>query len=230
MKAPAFVFVLALAIPVFAAEERALVPYVWNDVTGQRDMPWMGSGGRARWFKRDVTKPWDVMNPRGPTIETRWGASGSSGEAPYATGDRTAAYLASSGFVKPWPSYPTGPGVAPRTAFPYRVTIVCIEPVVAILRFDLSAAIEDPIEFSFGAYPASLRDNAVDQQVSGAGLANAVMFGTRVSSRGTLLWFSPEANVPPTPLVFTGGRAKIALKGFVLELEQRGEEIVVVRR
>ena len=36
------------------ADER-LVPDVWNDVTGTRDMPWMGSGGRAHWYRRDVT-------------------------------------------------------------------------------------------------------------------------------------------------------------------------------
>jgi hypothetical protein len=177
-----------------------------------------------------VTKPWDFMNPRGPTIETTWGSRGGSGESPSATGDRAAAYLASTGFMKPWPWYPVAQDVAARVAFPYRVTIVCIEPTVAILRFDLSAAIEDPIEFSFGAYPASLRETAYDQRVSGEGLANAIMFGTRVANGATLLWFSPEAKAPPTPLDFAGGRARIAVKGVTLELERRGGEIVVVRR
>jgi hypothetical protein len=225
----AIALMLALAPPVLAADERPGLPFVWTDVTGKRDMPLMGSGSRARWYKRDTTKPWDVMNPRGPTIETRWGASGASGESPYATGDRTVAYLASVGFLKAWPAYPVAQGVAPKSAFPYRVTIVCIEPVVAILRFDLSAAVEDPIEFSFGAYPPSLRDGAVDQHVSGAGIANSVMFGTHVSSHGSLLWFSPEGQVAPTPLELAGGRAKLQLKGFALEVERRGEELVVKR-
>ena len=223
-----FLIAVTLAMPCFAADER-LVPYVWNDVTGSRDMPWLGSGGRARWYRRDVTKPWDFMNPRGPTIETHWGASGASGESPYETGNRTVAYLDRVGALKPWPAYPSAEGVSKKSAFPYRVTIVCLDPVVAILRFDLSAAIEDPIEFSFGALPLSLRENAVDQHVAGSGIANSVMFGTRVSSRGSLLWFSPDAQVPPTPLDLSSGRAKIALKGFALDVEKRGEEVVVRR-
>jgi hypothetical protein len=216
---------LAAALPAAAQ-----LPFAWSDATGARDMPWMGSGGRARWFKRDATKVTDVMNPRGPTIETRWGASGRSGESPYATGDRTMAYLASTGFLRPWPAYPVGPGVAPRRAFPYRVTIACLDPVVAILRFDLSAAIEDPLEFSFAAFPASLRSTAVDQHVGSSGVANAVMFGTRVAAGTTMLWFSPEAQVPPTPLDLSSGRARIAVQGVTLELEKRGDEVVVQRK
>jgi hypothetical protein len=230
LKIAALFLALFFALPARAADERPGLPYVWSDVTGARDMPWMGSGKRARWFRRDVTKPWDVMNPRGPTIETRWGSSGSAGEPPYATGDRAVAFLVSSGFLRGWPAYPAGPGTPAKSAFPFRVTIVCLEPLVAILRFDLAAAIEDPIEFSFGAYPASLRDGAVDQHLGSEGIANAVMFGTHVSSHGSLLWFSPDAQVPPTPLAFSGGHARIAAKGVVLDVEQRGEEIVVGRR
>jgi hypothetical protein len=226
----ALVLLFSFASWASLADEKALVPYVWNDVTGTRDMPWMGSGGRARLFKRDVTKPWDVMNPRGPTIETSWGSRGGSGEPFLTAGDRVTAYLASTGFLKPWPAYPVSPGGQPKAAFPYRVTIVCLEPTVAILRFDLSAAIEDPIEFSFGAFPTSLRETGYDQHASGSGLANPVMFGTRLVYGATLLWFSPDAAVPPTPLVLSGGRARIVVKGVTLELERRGEEIVVVRR
>lgn len=219
---------IAFAAPC-RAEDKALVPYVWNDVTGTRDMPWMGSGGRARWYKRDVTKPWDFMNPRGPTIETRWGSSGGSGEDPYGTGDRTVAYLERIGALKAWPSYPAAEGQPPRSAFPYRVTIVCIQPVVAILRFDLSAVIADPTEFSHGAFPLALREDSFDQQVSGGNIVNAVMFGTRVSNRGGLSWFSPDAQVPPTPLDLSSGKARIAVRGVTLEVERRGEEIAIRR-
>jgi hypothetical protein len=156
----------------------------------------------ARWLKRDVTKPTDIMNPRGPTIETRWGASASSGESPWDTGDRAADYLEKAGIGKEWPMYPPVEGRPPHRAFPYRVTIVCIQPTIAILRFDLSAVIEDPIEFSFGAFPAALRDNSSDQRVSSSNLTNAIMFGTHLVGTGSLLWFSPEGNVAPTPLIF----------------------------
>ena len=220
-----------LAIPCADAQQggRGLFPFVWTDVTGSRDMPWMGAGGRARWFKRDVTKPTDVMNPRGPTIETHWGASGGSGESPFATGDRAADYLERTGMLKEWPTYPPVEGRPGRRAFPYRITIVCIEPTIAILRVDLSAAIEDPIEFSFGAFPPALRDNSAEQRVAGGNITNSVMFGTRITAGGSMLWFSPDAAVPPTPLVLAGGRARIVVKGVALELEQRGGEIVVKR-
>jgi len=213
-----------------AEERRALIPFVWNDVTGERDMPWMGSGGRARWFLRDTSTPLDAMDPRGPKIETRWGASGSAGESPYATGDRAAAYLERIVALKEWPEYPKVDQRPPMRAFPYRITIVCIEPTVAVMRFDLAAVIEDPIEFSFGAFPPSHRNKSHEQRVSGGTITNSMMFGTRIASGGPLLWFSPDAAAPPTPLELSGGRARIVAKGVTLELEQRGGEILVVRR
>ena len=223
-----FIVAVALCVPCSAADEK-LVPYVWNDVTGTRDMPWMGSGGRARWYRRDVTKPWDFMNPRGPTIETHWGSSGGSGEDPYVAADRAVAYLERIGAQKAWPSYPAREGQPARSTFPYRVTIVCIQPTIAILRFDLSAAIEDPIEFSSGAFPASLQETSYDQHVSGGNIANSVMFGTRLSGRGSLSWFSPDSQVPPTPLDLSSGKARIAVRGVMLEVERRGEEIAIRR-
>jgi hypothetical protein len=230
MRALLFLLAVMLAIPCAQAEgERVLFPFIWSDVTGSRDMPWVGRGGRAHWFKRDVTKPTDIMNPRGPTIETRWGASASSGESPWDTGDRAAEYLEKAGIVKEWPAYPPVEGQPARRAFPYRVTIVCIQPTIAILRFDLSAAIDDPIEFSFGAFPAALRDNSSDQKVAGGNLTNAVMFGTRLVGTGSLLWFSPEGAVAPTPLDLSKGRATISAKGVTLNLELRGGEISVTR-
>jgi hypothetical protein len=220
------------AILLFAAVSGAAsaqLPYLWSDQTGDRDMPWLGSGGRARWYVRDVTSPLDIMNPRGPTIEKHWGSSGRSGESPYDTGDRAVAYLERIGALAPWPTYPPVDNRPAVTAFPYRITIVCIEPTVAILRFDLSAAIPDPIEFSFGAFPPSRQDHSPTDTVSGGRNANDVMFGTRVSTRGSLWWFSPDAQVPPTPLDISSGRAKIAVRGVTLELVRRGDELEVRR-
>jgi len=228
MKAAALALALLCAPSAWA---QALTPYIWNDVTGDRDMPWLGRGGRAHYFKRDVTKPWDIMNPRGPTIETRWGASGGTGEDPSQSADRAVAYLQRVGALKGWPAYPAVEGRPGALAYPFRVTIVCLEPLVAILRFDLSAASPDPIEFFEGAMPPSLQGvAAVDQQVGSGGLANATMFGSRVSARGTLQWFSPDGPQVPTPIDLSSGRARIATKGVTLELEKRGDEVIVIRR
>jgi len=221
---------MALGTLAGAEERRSLIPFVWNDVTGARDMPWLGAGGRAKWFVRDTTTPLDAMDPRGPKIETRWGASGGAGESPYATGNRAADYLERIGALKEWPAYPKVDQRPPMRAFPYRITIVCIEPTVAIMRFDLAAAIEDPIEFSFGAFPPGQRNNSHEQRVAGGTITNSIMFATRIASGGSLLWFSPDVPVPPTPIDLAGGRARIMAKGITFELEQRGAEIVVSRR
>ena len=225
------ILAMLLAIPAAHPQQggRGLFPYVWTDVTGSRDMPWMGTGGRARWFKRDVTKPTDIMNPRGPTIETRWGASGASGESPWDTGSRATEYLDKVGLLKEWPTYPAVEGRPARRAFPYRMTIVCLQPTIAILRFDLSAAIDDPIEFSFGVFPAALRDSSSEQQVGSGELTNAAMFGTRLVGTGSLLWFSPDGAVAPTPLDLSRGRATISAKGVSLNLELRNGEVSVTR-
>ena len=222
---------LVFSACVHGADEtrRGLLPFVWSDVTGNRDMPFVGTSGRARWFSRDATKPWDVMNPRGPTIETRWGSSASAGEHPYDTGNRAADFLERTPFATEWPTYPPVEGHPPRRALPYRVTIVCIQPTIALIRFDPSAAIEDPIEFSFGAFPAGARDSTHDQKVGGGNFVNAFMFGTRAVAGPSMLWFSPDAGIAPTPLDLSKGRATIAAKGVSLTVERRGEELVVTR-
>jgi hypothetical protein len=46
---------------------------------------------------------------------------------------------------------------------------------------------------------------------------------------GSLLWFSPDGAVPPTPLDLSKGRATITAKGVTLNLELRGGEISVTR-
>ena len=65
--------------------------------------------------------------------------------------------------------------------------------------------------------------------MSSGNLTNAIMFGTHLVGTGSLLWFSPEGNVAPTPLDFSNGRATISAKGVTLKLELRGGEITVTR-
>ncbi|HEY2628707.1 MAG TPA: hypothetical protein VGI57_06235, partial [Usitatibacter sp.] len=187
---------LSAALASFAAQEVAL-PFVWSDQTGKRDMPWMGKGGRAHWYVIDKTKPWDFMNPRGPTLEWHWGSSGGSGTSPYEDTDRMVAYLDRVGFLKPWPRYPTDSNHKDSVALPFRITIVAVQPTVAILRFDLAGLVEDPTEFSFGAFPPSQRDNSTDQELAWSNTPNRIMMGTHVVNNGSMLWFCPEENIAP---------------------------------
>jgi hypothetical protein len=216
--------VLAMQPMIAAADTPAILPFIWTDVTGGLDMPWVGKGGRAHWYKKDVSGILD-FDPRGPKIESRWGASKGSGENPYDSAIKAVEYLRQIGYLKQWPSYPAQPGVEAVSTFPYRLTIVAIQPTVVILRFDLAAAIEDPIPFSAGTFPPSQRGNYYEQGLTWAGLKNKVMFGTKVLNQGTLLWFSPDAKVAPTLLDTASGRdLEIALPGIRLRLVKMGQE------
>ncbi len=231
MKTSAFIatLILAASLPVHAQQGGGL-PFTWSDQTGARDMPWLGKGGRAHWYLMDKSKPWDFMNPRGAEIEKRWGSSGRSGTSPYQDAEHAMEFLTRIGFVKPWPAYPSETPEGQMVAFPYRVTIVAIQPTVAIVRFDLAGAIEDPIPFGRGAYPPSQYQTYPDQGLGWGKTPNRIMFGTHVLNRGSLLWFCPEANVGPTPLDVSSGRAEIVLKDFRLAVERKGDELEVTWR
>jgi hypothetical protein len=58
-------------------------------------------------------------------------------------------------------------------------------------------------------------------------MPNPTMFGARVADRGSLLWFSPDAKVPPTALDLASGHAEIALRDFRLAVERKGGELEV---
>lgn len=220
---------LTAATAALAAEQVGL-PFVWSDQTGKRDMPWMGKGGRAHWYVIDKTKPWDFMNPRGPTLEWHWGSSGGSGTSPYEDSEHMMAYLDRVGFLKPWPRYPSDSNHKDAIALPYRITIVSIQPTVAILRFDLAGVVEDPIEFSFGAFPPSQRDNATDQGLAWANTPNRIMMGTHLANNGSMMWFCPEENIAPRPLDVSSGHAEMMLKDFKLGIDLKGGEFEVAWR
>ena len=220
----AALLLLATALPATAAQEGAL-PFVWSDQTGEREMPWMGKGGKARWYVIDKSKPWVIMNPRGPDRAWHWGSSGRSGTSPYEDADRAMEFLARAGFLKPWPAYPPDSSHRDAVALPYRITIVAIQPTVAILRFDLSATIEDPIEFSRGSFPSNQSQIYPDQGLGWSRTPNRIMFGTHVANRGSMMWFCPDANVAPTPLDASSGHAEIALKDFRLAVDRKGDDL-----
>ena len=73
----------------------------WDDTTESRDMPWLGRGGRARWFyKRSEC----FMCPTGYTSENRWGSSAWSGHEPYGTVQAAFRFLMKAkGFRETWP-------------------------------------------------------------------------------------------------------------------------------
>ena len=134
-------------------------------------------------------------------------------------------FLAQAGFLKPWPAYPSDSSQKDALALPYRITIVAIQPTVAIIRFDLAAAIEDPIPFSRGAFPPSQYQTYPDQGLGWAKTPNRILFGTHVVNRGSMMWFCPDANVAPTALDVSSGHTEIALKDFHLAVDRKGEEL-----
>jgi len=204
--------VLCLTVPACA----------WDDTTESRDMPWLGRGGRARWFyKRSEC----FMCPTGYTSENRWGSSAWSGHEPYGTVQAAFRFLMKAkGFRETWPEA-HGEGsvggadadvIDPRAA-PYRFTVVMIEPTVVVMRFDLGALVK--------------LGSPVNEQVIGTPWLNqSVEYGTHIPATGTLLWFSPELDQAPTPVASSApDRANIVVRDATLTLVRTGDEWVVSR-
>jgi hypothetical protein len=199
-----FAVVLAKAAPARA----------WNDATGSLDMPWMGSGERARLFTENSTC---IMCPTGYTHHRSWGRSGRAGADPYDEVDRALRFLKTKGVLDAWPAaiaegtVSDGTEVMEPRAAPYRFTIVMIEPMVVVMSFDLGALVK-------------IGDVDADQAIGTPRLNQAVVFGTRVPASGTLLWFSPDGDRTPIPVALRDAdHGEIVVKGLRLALERRDD-------
>ena len=196
--------------------------FAWDDRTGDRDMPWMGKGGRARWFSKKATC---IMCPTGYRIEELWGTSTWRGADPYGTVQMAVRFLMQDrGMRETWPEAigegavgGAGPDIIDPRAAPYRFTVVMLEPTVVVMRFDLGALVK------LGA-----PENG--QEIGTPWMNQSVEYGTRVPATGTLLWFSPDAKQGPTPVAMDGpDRGTIRVQGVELRLARDGEDWVVTR-
>lgn len=193
----------------------------WEDVTGDRDTPWLGGGGRARWLHDRSSC---FMCPTGYRDEERWGRSRWTGESPYATVGAAMRFLEKSGALARWPEAlgegtivdGSGEAIEPRAA-PYRFTVVMIEPTVVVMRFDLGALVGAP-------------HAGTAQTIGTPRLAGGVEFGTRIPATGTLLWFSPDAGPAPAPVALSSPDAgAIVVDGTRLVLTRHGDVWDVAR-
>lgn len=187
----------------------------WEDATGDRDMPWLGGGGRAKWFHQRSSC---LMCPTGYRDEERWGRSRWTGSDPYGTVGAAMRFLQRSGALTRWPvalgegSIYDGSGetIEPRAA-PYRFTVVMIEPTVVVMRFDLGALVGAP-------HPGT------EQTIGTPRLDAGVEFGTRIPAIGTLLWFSPDTEQVPTQVPLSSREAgAIEVDGTRLVFTRRGD-------
>jgi hypothetical protein len=104
--------------------------------------------------------------------------------------------------------------IEPR-ATPYRLTVVMIEPMVIVMRFDLGALVK-------------LGGGDPDQALGSPRLNQSIAFGTRVPATGHLLWFSPAADQAPTPVTMLApDRGEIVAAGTRLALRREGATWVV---
>ena len=123
----------------------ALPAQAWNDVTGTLDMPWLGSGERARLFTKTSSC---LMCPTGSSFQRSWGTSGRSGTDPYDDVAAAMRFLKRKGILDAWPAAiaegSVGDGneiIEPRAA-PHRFTVVMLDPIVVVMRFDLGALVK----------------------------------------------------------------------------------------
>jgi hypothetical protein len=192
----------------------------WNDATGELDMPWLGNGARARLFTKQSTC---LMCPTGYSSHRSWGRSGGAGHEPYDAVDAALGFLQQRGVLDGWPEaigegtvYDGRETITPRAA-PYRFTVVMIEPMVIVMRFDLGALIK-------------LGGAEADQAIGTPRLNQAVEFGTRLPASGTLLWFSPDAAQLPTPIsLTTPEHGEIVVKNLRLGLDRHADQWTVAR-
>jgi hypothetical protein len=182
-------------------------------------MPWLGNGGRARMFTKTTTC---MMCPTGSSFHRAWGTSGSGGTDPYDDVDAALVFLKGKGVLDAWPKAIAEGTVSdgretiePRAA-PYRFTIVMLDPMVIVMRFDLGALVK-AVDFD------------ADQAIGTPRLNQSVEFGTHVPRTGTLLWFSPTAGEVPAPVhLASADRGEIVVQGKRVVLERHGEEWVVL--
>jgi hypothetical protein len=206
---------LTLALVLAAAPALA-----WDDATGDRDMPWLGRGERARLFTKKSTC---IMCPTGYSFHQSWGTSGRSGDEPYSTVSSAMRFLKEGGVLDKWPeaigegSVGDGREIIDPRAVPYRFIVVMLEPTVIVMRFDLGAMIK-------------VGESDPDQAIGTPWLNQSVDYGTRFPATGSLMWFSPDAKQTPTAVTMvTPERGEIVVKGKRLVLERRGDEWLVAQ-
>lgn len=212
---------LAWAVVTSVALAMAPPALAWKEVPG--DMPWLGSGGRARLYAEDRGCFGCTTGSR--HVE-RWGRNSLSGPSPYETLNEAMSFFAAIGGLADAPkaggagSTATESGEIVETrALPYGFTIVMIEPTVMIMNFDLTALVRG------GESPQG--------QVAGGSprVEGWVHYGTRVPATGSLLWFSPA--VKQAPQLAARGDAthgEIVVNGVRLALDRQGDAWVVTRR
>lgn len=186
----------------------------WQDTTGERDMPWLGNGTRARFYERDT---WCLGCPTGSRHEQHWGKRFLGGGSPYDTVYRAFSFLDKAGVLAQWPDSKTAGSVGGATGTietrtsPYVFTVVMLEPTIVLMRFDLGAlahVVPQPEHYLLTPF--------YDQPIE---------YGTRIPATGSLSWFSPDARQTPTPVVLDGpDRGTITIKGVQLVLTRHGDD------
>jgi hypothetical protein len=206
---------------VLAAALSALPACGWEDRSAGGDTPWLGSGGRAHvYFQRSSC----FGCPTGYKDEQRWGRSPWSGEDPHVTVGKAMSFLfTDAGMAKAAKrigagSVGNGGGIIEPRALPYHMTVVMIEPTVIVVNFDLGALIHEG-------------ETRKGQVVGTPYIDGYLTYGTRVPATATLLWFSSDAKIAPTPVPNQGaGRGEIDVKGIWLTLERQRDQWIVTGR
>ncbi len=212
-RAMGWLLAFALIVGLTAPPARA-----WEDATGDLDMPWLGSGERARLFTETTSC---LMCPTGSQFHRSWGRSAGSGSDPYDDVGTALRFLQKKGVLDGWPeaigegSVGDGHEIIEPRATPYRFTLVMLEPTVVVMRFDLGALVK-------------IGSDDSDQAIGSPRLNQGISYGTRVPATGHLLWFSPAADQLPTPVtMLAADRGEIVAAGVRIELQREGEVWIV---
>ncbi len=196
----------------FEVVAKPLRPWKENTWNPHKDIPWDGPDSRPR---QEARKIFRMMSSTGYDYEHRWYTSGNQKPDPVVYGSAIDRYLLDSGIIEDWPKGSTEWDAAGRERQlykpPYKFTVVSILPTIVIMT---------PHDYTV----EQARD---DRSIFGAGvMRDHYYMGTRVKYDPDSLWFSPDLDIPPTPLKITAGEAKIIeFDSGAIELQASSERI-----
>jgi hypothetical protein len=161
------------------------------------------------------------MCPTGSQFHRSWGRSGRGGTDPYDDVQAALRFLQKKGVLDAWPeaiaegSVGDGNEIIEPRATPYRFTIVMLEPLVVVMRFDLGALVK-------------IGGGDSEQAIGTPRLNQAVEFGTRLPATGHLKWFAPAADQVPMAVTMLGpDGGEIVAAGVRLALHREGDAWIV---
>lgn len=189
----------------------------WKRVDADGPLPWIAPGVRVEAYLHGGR-----YDEYGRRDEVRWKIGERLAYPVYAYDYWLSDFLLRAPVSKDWPRTDERmrrPGESWRRDLllcPYRLQLVSVEPLVVVM-----VPYENPPKPDSGNTPRKTLtsvDSAIDH--------DDIRYSTRFPARDGLMWFSPDAKVPPTPLALdASGSARFTAGSARIECQRREDTI-----